>query len=576
MAEGYDLVIRGGTVIDGSGHTGFVADVAVSGGRIVEVGKVAGHGTEEIEAYGQIVTPGFVDIHTHYDGQVTWEETTEPSSNHGVTTVVMGNCGVGFAPCRPKDRQALIHLMEGVEDVPEIVMAEGLPWNWETFPEYLDAVDSRSHDIDVAAQLPHSCLRVYVMGERALAGEDATPADLVKMRALSREAMEAGAIGFGTSRTIFHKSSQGADIPSRNARETEIQAIADGMNDAGHGVIEAIFDMENLDAEFEMFERVSRRSGRPVSFSLAQLESTPGEWRRALDKLDAANRAGLQMKGQVIGRPTGVLMGLDLSYNPLSLYPSYAEIASLPLDQRVEALRQPERRKRILSEASGGLTYPVLKFLSKFDTMFALDEPINYEPSPDRSLWAIAEQRGVPPLEVAYDMLIENEGHAVLIVMVANYVNGSLDPVLAMLKDDNTLLGLGDGGAHYGMVCDAGYPTFMLTHWARDREKGEKLSLARVVKGLSRDTAAAVGLLDRGLIKPGYKADLNVIDFDNLTLYPPRVAYDLPAGGRRLRQAADGYTATIVSGVVSRRNGEMTGKLVGKLVRGPQAEPAVR
>lgn len=572
MSGDYDLVIRGGLVLDGEGGEGFEADIAVSGRRIAEIGKVSGRGAEEIDARGQIVTPGFVDIHSHYDGQVTWEETTAPSSNHGVTTVLMGNCGVGFAPCRRADRTALVHLMEGVEDVPEAVMIEGIPWNWETFPEYLDVVASRPRDIDVAAQLPHSCLRVYAMGERGLAGESANEDDLKAMRALSYGAMRAGALGFGTSRTIFHRSSDGINIPTKTARESELLAIAGGMADAGHGVVQVVFDPENFHDEFEMLQRIAQRSGRPVMFTLAQLETCPGTWREALEMLGKVNSTGLAMKGQVMGRSTGMLLGLDLSYNPLSLLPAYQELASLPLAQRVAAMRRPDVRERILSDRPKEGQYEVLRFLTAFEMIFPLEEPLDYEPTADMSVAAVAARKGVSPLEAAYDMLLEDDGRAVLVAQATNYVDGNLEAVRTMITDDNVLLGLGDGGAHYGMICDAGFPTFMLAYWTRDRVRGARIPLPHMVRSLTRDNAVAIGLNDRGLLRPGYKADINVIDMNRLKLGLPRVSYDLPAGGRRITQGAEGYTATIVSGVVAQRGDQATGRLAGELVRGPQAD----
>lgn len=571
MPLDHDLVIRGANVVDGTGRAEFKGDVAVSGGIITAVGSVSGRGAEEIDGRDQIVTPGFVDIHTHYDGQVTWESRTAPSSNHGATTVLMGNCGVGFAPCRASDRDAMVHLMEGVEDVPEVVMARGIPWDWETFPEYLDSIDRRPRDINVAAQLPHSCLRVYVMGDRALAGEMATDDDLAKMRVLSGEAMRAGALGFGTSRTVFHRSSEGMPIPTKNARESELQAIADGMADAGHGVIQAVFDMEELESEFEMICNISRKSGRPASFSLAQLTRWPDQWERGLELLSAARRDGLPIKAQVLGRPSGLLLGLNLSYNPFSFYPSYQQIASLPLDKKLEIMRQPDFRRQILSEKPSGSSYESLSVLGDFDIMFPLgQDSVNYEPPAEESLSAQAAQRGVTPQEVAYDLLLANEGNNILFSIAANYVDGNLNTVLRMIQDENTLLGLGDGGAHYGMICDAGFPTFMLTYWTRDRS-GAKLALKDVVKALTRDNAVAIGLDDRGIIAPGYRADLNLIDMNKLKLHAPRVAFDLPAGGRRLTQAADGYTATIVNGRIMQRDGTPTSSLAGKLVRGPQS-----
>jgi N-acyl-D-amino-acid deacylase len=572
MSKRYDLVIRGGTVVDGSGAEGYIADVAVSAGKIVQVGKISGRGAEELNAGNLLVTPGFVDIHTHYDGQVTWDTSTEPSSSHGVTTVVMGNCGVGFAPCRPADRPRLIALMEGVEDVPEAVIVDGLPWNWETFPQYLDAID-RPRDLDIAAMLPHACARVYVMGDRAVDHEVATAEDLLKMRRLAEEAMRAGAVGFGTSRGISHRDSKGQQIPTAHAAEAELQAFADGMKDAGHGVIEALFDFGDMDNEVPMLRRIGKKSGRPISFTLMQSLAFPDAWKRGLPLLQAAKDEGLRLKGQVIGRPTGLLMGLDLSYSPFSLRPTYINLAKLPLGKKLAELRKPEIRAKILGETDISPPYNVLRFLKNLDRIFILGDPPDYIQPLDQSIAAIAARKGIAAEVHAYDLLLENDGTNILMLALANYVDGTLGPVSAMLNDENTILGLGDGGAHYGMLCDAGCTTFMLTYWGRDVAPEKRMSIATLVKKLTADTAAAVDLLDRGYVKAGYKADLNLIDFKNLRLHAPHAEYDLPANGRRVKQRADGYVATIVNGEVTYRNGVRTGSLPGKLVRGPQAWP---
>jgi N-acyl-D-aspartate/D-glutamate deacylase len=574
--EIFDLVVRGGTIYDGSGGKPFVADIGVRNGLIAQIGGEIDSGREELDATGLLVTPGFVDIHTHYDGQVTWEDSTAPSVQHGVTTVVMGNCGVGFAPCRAEDRERLIKLMEGVEDIPEIVMTEGLPWSWETFPEYLDVVDSVPRDIDVAAQLPHSCLRIYVMGERGARRETATADDLDRMRALSTEAMRAGALGFGTSRTIFHRSSDGTAIPTKTAIEAELVAIAEGMTDAGHGVVQAVIDLdsdETVAAEVKLLRSVVERTGRPASFSLAQLPEAPNAYRRALEIISDANNAGVPMKAQVFGRPTGILIGLDLSYNPFSLQPSYQAIAHLPLADRLAEMRKPEVRMAILSEEPSGEGIAHLHYLSEFDRIFVLGDPPNYEPAAEESIAARARKAGVAPAEFAYDSLMANRGKGVFLIAFANFADGTLAAPLEMLKHEHALYGLGDGGAHYGMICDAGYPTFMLTHWTRDRTQGERLPLETVIYGLSRETALAVGLHDRGVIAEGFKADLNMIDYEGLRLHAPWVRFDLPAGGKRLIQSVDGYVATIVSGEVVMQNGIPTGAKPGRLVRGPQLDP---
>jgi len=574
----FDLVVRDATIFDGSGGEPFRADIAVKDGLIAQVGAVEGRGSQEIDASGLIATPGFVDVHTHYDGQVTWEQRTSPSVAHGVTTVLMGNCGVGFAPCKPSDRESLVHLMEGIEDIPEIVMAEGLPWTWETFPEYLDVVGSAPRDIDVATQLPHSCLRVYVMGERGLRGEAATPDDLDRMRALTREAMEAGALGFGTSRTLFHRSSDGTAVPTKTAHEEELLAIANGMADAGHGVIQAVIEMldkDDLMAELSMFGRVAERSGRPGSFSLVQMLGAGDAWRAALDLTRDLNEAGVPIKAQTFCRGNGVLLGLDLSYNPFSRQPAYREVAHLPLAEKVAALRDPDRRRRILAEAPSGEGIAHLNYLDKFDLMFAFGDDPDYEPSMDDSIAARAGRMGITPAELAYDEMLANDGEAILFLAFNNYNDGDLEAVRTMLTDPNAIWGLGDGGAHYGMVCDSSYSTFLLQHWARDRTRGPQLSLPYVVHGLTRRPAEAIGLLDRGLIRPGYKADINVIDFEALRLAPPHAVRDLPSGGRRLVQDARGYVATIVAGEVIQKDGKPTTALPGRLVRGPRPDPVL-
>jgi N-acyl-D-aspartate/D-glutamate deacylase len=560
--------------VDGSGAVPVHSDIAIANGRIVEVGTVTARGSNEIDATGQIVTPGFVDIHTHYDGQATWENRMSPSSDHGVTTVVTGNCGVGFAPCRPHDRLGLIKLMEGIEDVPEVVMTEGLPWNWETYPEYLDVLSLGRYDIDIASQLPHSCLRVYVMGARGLALEQANDRDLLEFRRLTGEAMRAGALGIGTSRSIFHRFPDGSAVPTRDAGEAELTAIAAGMRDAGHGVIEALVDFDRLKSEFELLCRVSQCADVPFTFSLLQTLMMPQAWSEALRLLDSAVKSGVAAKAQVFGRPTGLLLGLNLSLHPFTNYPTYKKIAHMPLARRVAQMRKPEVRAQILSESPDDPTHPLQQFLTAFNRMFPVSDPPNYEPPRESSIGARAIMAGTTPQASLYDYLLDNDGLSMLFVAAANYVDFTLDPVLKMLKDENTVLGLGDGGAHYGMICDAGYPTHMLTYWTRDRANGEKLSLPFAIKSLSRDPAIAVGLNDRGLIATGYRADINIIDYDCLQLHAPRVTHDLPAGGARLKQAASGYTATLVNGEVTYQNGVPTGALPGRLVRGPQHPPA--
>ena len=579
MTNRYDLIIRGGTIVDGSGNRSYSGDIAIVGDRIVEIGRISSQGSEEIDAAGLLVTPGFVDLHTHYDGQVIWDERTEPSASHGVTTAVMGNCGVGFAPCRPEDRESLIRLMEGVEDIPGAVMAEGLTWDWETFPEYLNKVESRARDIDMAALLPHSCLRVYVMGERGINREMATPADLDSLRNITRDAMTAGALGVGTSRILFHQSSEGKAIFSRDAEEAELQAIADGMRQANSGIFQAVVELRSLElfeSELNLFERIGARSGRPVLLSLAQLLDGSDTWRWGLEQMKSCNQKGVRMSGQVLGRPVGIILGLDTSSNPFSLYPSYRKLHELPLKEKVAALRRPEMRAQILSEepaAERGDQALLMAFLSNFDYMFPLGDPPHYEPDMESSIGAQARRLRITPQELSYNILVDSAGAESLYLAFGNYGDGNLNSVLEMMKSEHTVLGLGDGGAHSGLICDGGYPTFMLSYWTRDRVKGERVAVEKVVRWLSHDTSKIMGLNDRGLIARGYKADLNLVDYDNLRLYRPHVTFDLPGGGRRLSQAADGYVATIVSGKPIHRDGKPTGALPGRLVRGVQNCP---
>lgn len=574
MSNAYDLVIRNGLVFDATGGEPYEADIGVRAGRIAAVGAVGGRGVEEIDARGLAVTPGFVDIHTHYDGQATWESRFVPSTSHGVTTVVMGNCGVGFAPCRPDQHDLLVRLMEGVEDIPHPVLVEGVPWKWETYPQYLDFLASRSYDADVCGYLPHAALRVYVMGQRGADREPATGGDIVRMARLVREAMAAGAMGVSTARTFFHRSSDGATTPTHQASEEEFGALAMALKDCGKGAIELIADFDEPAEAFGLIRRVVRRSGRPLSFSLIEGPMGPlsMRWREILEWVGAANVEGLPIRAQVLGRPLGMLLGHELTLNPFYTTPTCASLASLDLDARIAQLRRPEIRARILAEPVDADPANVLgRMVRRFDDMYLLGDPPDYEPSPQTSIAARARRQGTSPEAVAYDAMLERDGRGLLYLAAANYAGGSLDACLEMMSHPNTVLGLGDGGAHCGTICDGSYPTFMLTHWARDR-RGTRLPLPWIVKALCRTPALAVGLEDRGLIAPGYKADLNLLDLARLALHAPEVSYDLPAGGRRLNQRADGYAATIVSGVVVRRDGRPTGALPGRLVRGPQPD----
>lgn len=560
------LVIRGGTIVDGTGAPPFAADLAVVGDKIVAIGPSLPKGDREIDARGKLVTPGFVDVHTHYDAQATWASQISPSSWNGVTTVLIGNCGVGFAPCRPEQRDMLVKLMEGVEDIPEVVLTEGLPWNWQSFPEFLDALDSRRYDIDVATQVPHSAVRVYVMGQRGADREPATEDDRNRMAQLVADGVRAGALGFATSRTIAHKTLAGDHVPTLHAAEAELAAIGQALRSVGAGWMQVISDFDEPEQEFGILRRVAEGSGRPMTFSLLQRESRPTLWRDLLDKVADMNAAGFDMKAQVMGRPIGIMLGFEISQNPFIGRPSWREIKDLPFEAKRARLRTPEFRARLLSEETAN---PLARQrLNTWSAIFPLTDPLDYEPPPEASVAARAEREGRDPQEVVYDMLLENDGRAILYRPIINYADGTLDTVKLMMEDPNTIIGLGDGGAHVSIICDASTMTHTLTHWVRDRTRGARMKLEWVVRRLSRDNAAALGLNDRGVLAPGYKADINVIDFDRLKVHAPEVLYDLPSGGRRLVQRTTGYDATIVSGVVTYRNGEATGDLPGRLVRG--------
>ncbi|MEX2208225.1 MAG: amidohydrolase family protein [Myxococcota bacterium] len=574
MERAFDLVIRNGLVFDGTGAKPREADIGVKDGAIASLGRVPERGAEEIDARGQLVTPGFVDVHTHHDGQATWDPRMQPSSWHGVTTVVMGNCGVGFAPCRVEDHERLIKLMEGVEDIPFPVLTEGLPWNWESFPDYLDALEAREFDIDVGAQLPHAALRVYVMGQRGADREPATAADIAAMAALAKSAVEAGALGFSTSRTLNHRTSDGQPTPTLTAGEDELTGIALALRAADAGVLQFVSDFTDPEAEFAMLRRIVEKSGRPLSFSLLQVPNAKDGWRRQLEALERANAAGLAMKAQVCARPVGLLFGFELTMNPFSLHPTYQAIAKLPLAERVARLRDPELRARLLADApkSSGWSRNV----NAWDRLILMQDTPDYEPTPDQSVTAGARRRGVSPEAVALDHLLANDGRGMLYLPFLNYAEGSLDPALEMLLHEHTIPGLSDGGAHVGMICDGSFPTSNLTLMTRDRTRGPKVDLAQMIRMQSRDTAAALGLHDRGMIRPGLRADLNVIDYDKLRLHAPQVAYDFPAGGRRLIQRADGYSVTLVAGQVTYRDGAATGALPGRLLRGARPAPSAR
>ena len=573
----YDLIIRGGKIYDGSGGEPFLADVAINGGVIAAVGEVQGSAKEEIDASDRIVTPGFVDVHTHYDGQITWENRLAPSSDHGVTTVVMGNCGVGFAPSRPEHRKLMIKLMEGVEDIPEVVMAEGVPFNWETFPEYLDALERRESDIDFAAQLPHSPLRVYVMGERGANLEPPTQEDLAEMRRLTAEAVEAGALGVTTSRSYAHQFRDGRPAPSVKSEDQEVLALAQGLRDAGKGVFQMVPSYDVTAAErMDLLDDIARTSGRPVSFTFMQTPNGEGDWQEMVARLENSKNEGLEVRGQIIPRPTGALLGLELSMHPFSFNPSFREIEHLPLEEKVEQMRDPAFRKKLIAEEPTDPQAFFVYVISDLDSMFVLGNPPNYNPRSDESIGARARAMGVDPKELIYDALLQRDGREVLYRPLGNSEGEKFESSgRNLVKNDRTFPALGDGGAHYSMICDAAYTTYFLTYWVRDAKGDKGVELPYAVRKLTYEPSHAVGLRDRGLIRPGYKADLNVIDMERLHLYAPHVVYNLPTGGRRLQQRADGYDATIVSGVVTYRNGRSTGALPGRLVRGGREAPKV-
>ena len=562
----FDLVVRGGTVLDGTGSAEQTADVAVRDGVIAEVGRVSGRGKHEVDADGALVTPGFVDIHTHYDGQATWANRMSPSSHHGVTTVVMGNCGVGFAPVRPTDHDLLIELMEGVEDIPGVALHEGLPWSWESFPDYMDYLSQREFDMDIGAQIPHAALRVYVMGQRGADREPATADDIAMMQKLTEEAMRAGALGFTSSRTLNHRSSKGAPTPSLQAEVDELMGFASALKATGRGVFEMISDFDDFEDEFSILRGMVEHSGRPMSISLAQ-GLNPNGWRKILNRITEATNAGHKMRGQVAPRAIGVLSGVTTSLSPFTSRPSFNEVAKLPLAEKLAALRDPARRERILAEEAGAGFQRLFNLMDGGKKLWIMTDPPNYEPDPVDSVAAEAERRGQDVWAYVYDQMVAGEGKTIFYTPFANYTDNNLDCCRDMILDDNTVMGLGDGGAHVGTICDASFITSLMTHWGRDRTRGERIDLATLVKNQTHDTARAVELTDRGTLEPGMRADINVIDYQNLQVRAPEIVHDLPAGGARLQQRADGYLSTIVAGQQTYVNGEATDALPGRLIR---------
>ena len=588
----YDIKIIGGTIVDGTGKPRFQGDVGIIGDRIAAVGDVPGDARRVIDATGCIVTPGFVDIHTHYDGQVSWDEELAPSSIHGVTTAVMGSCGVGFAPVRPTDHAKLVELMEGVEDIPGSALSEGISWGWESFPEYMATLDAMPHSIDFMCLVPHDALRVYVMGERCGADQQATPEDIAAMRRIVREAVEAGAAGFSTGRSDNHRSAKGEWTPSSEAAAEELAGIAAAFQGLGHGVLQAVSDFDILrgdvhfDREFKLLEGMVRSGGgRPMSISTMQRDHSKDQWKWILERAEKLVAEGFNVRCQVAPRGIGVILGLEATFHPFMGFPSYKRISHLPLAERVARMREPGFKAQLLSEKSepvagdGSMLPPLADFFLQnlnliVFRLFRLGERPNYEPTLMESLGFEAKQKDIPVMSLIFDAMIENDGKSLIYFPVYNYTEGNLDNVHAMLTHPLAIPGLSDGGAHVGTICDASFSTFLLTHWARDRQKGQ-IPLERVVQLQTSETAAYIGLPDRGVLAPGLKADLNVIDFDNLRLHPPAIRHDLPAGGGRLIQLAEGYRATVVSGQVIVEDGVLTDARPGRLVRAGQVKALV-
>lgn len=586
----YDLLIKNGLIYDGDGGAPFAANVAVKDGLIADIGDCPGQASETIDAAGMIVTPGFIDLHTHYDGQVSWDAKFEPSVYHGVTTVVMGSCGVGFAPVRSADRDKLVRLMEGVEDIPGTALSEGITWNWESFEDYMDAIDY-PHTIDFAAQVVHDPLRVFVMGDRAVYNQPATEDDIARMRQLTRKALEAGAVGFSTGRSDVHRSADGEWTPSSEANADELAGIAAALDGLDHGVLQAVndFDLERgdpdaFDREWQLLEKFAASTGgRPFSLSLMQRDFAPKQWRQILERSESAREKGLDVKVQVAPRGIGVILGLQCTFHPFIGFPSYKKISHLPLGERVALMRDPAFKAQLLSEkteklAGDGTPIPPIAdmLLAQIDfiscKMFRLGENPDYEQPVEQSVYKAAQADGVTPLEKIYDILLENDGEEFLYFPIYNYTDLNYDAVFEMMSHPQAIMGLSDGGAHVGTICDASFPSYLLLHWARDRKQGGSIRLETAVKKLTSELADFAGFKDRGRLKPGLKANINVIDHARLKLRPPKMVKDLPAGGQRLLQHAEGYVATIVDGVPVLRDDKLTGALPGRLVRvGPRA-----
>ena len=583
----YDLKITGGILHDGSGAPGRVADIAIQGGRIAAIGTDLGAAERTIDASGKIVTPGFIDIHTHYDGQASWDDELRPSIDHGVTTAIMGNCGVGFAPVRDTDHDKLIKLMEGVEDIPGTALHEGLTWDWESFPDYLDALAKIPRTIDIAAMLPHDPLRMYVMGDRAVFSEPANDDDIAEMRRLTREALEAGAIGFATGRSDVHKTSDGDWTPSSESTREELTGIAKAFEGLGHGVVQAVSDFnlergeEDFDEEWDIIADYAKASGRPFSFSLMQRDFAPDQWLKLIERTETLKSEGVDARMQVAPRAIGVFLGFNCTFHPFMGYPTYKTIAHLSLEERVARMKDPEFKAKVLSEKTdklsgpGSSVPPLADLLMEHieivaEKFFQLGDPPDYEQPPENSLAARAREKGVPLMEMIYDTLLERDGHELIYLPLYNYTELNYDNVLKMMEHPQALYGLSDGGAHVGTVCDASMPTYMLTHWTRDRKRGRKLDVPTVVNMLTGRQADYLGMTDRGYLREGLKADINIIDLNQLQSEPPHMEQDLPAGGQRLLQGARGYDVTLVSGEVVMEKGQLTGARPGTLYRAGQ------
>ncbi len=569
----YDLLIEHGKLVDGTGGPARIADVAIKDGKIVAVGTGLGPAKRTIDATGKLVTPGFVDMHTHFDAQVTWDPYLTPSSWHGVTTVVMGNCGVGFAPAAPDKHDWLINLMEGVEDIPGAAMHEGIQWGWESFPEYLDVLAKAPRAIDFGTQVPHGPLRAYVMGERGAKNDEATPDDIEKMAAIVRDGLKAGALGFSTSRTLLHKSLDGEFVPGTFASRDELFGIAKVLGEVGHGVFQCASEHTQMPKEFQWMKVVAAEYGRPVIFTLSQTDMKPDLWKEIVGLLEEAATQDIPIFAQSAGRAIGVMMCWRGTAHPFATYPSWQAIKDKPWAEIKAHLQDPEFKAKMLAETPLDMGFFASFITRSFDKMYQMEGGIEYEPEPTLSIAALSKSTGRRPQEIAYDALMEQDAEAMLYFPLFNYANKNLDHLHTLHSHPRVKMGLSDAGAHCGAVCDGGMPTFMLTHWTRDRKRGPKLELEHIVKRQTKETAEMYGLLDRGVVAPGYKADLNIIDYDNLRFETPQMAFDLPANGRRLIQDASGYVATIVSGEVIVENGKPTGTLPGKLIRGPQAAP---